>query len=181
MTIPSWQRLLALLTYLLPWSDGLPFGRSLTSLFPVLQWLSLPALPLVLIEQAIPFGGFILFLVLFLGVVRNQRVPYFIRFNALQAILLDIILIVLSLAFNLLLAPWAGTLQCGPWPTPSSWGCSCWCCSGSSSACAARKPTSPACLKQFACSCRVDDPPLMNRAHPHPISHRPFRRPRRIA
>ena len=103
MTIPSWQRLLALLTYLLPWSDGLPFGRSLTSLFPVLQWLSLPALPLVLIEQAIPFGGFILFLVLFLGVVRNQRVPYFIRFNALQAILLDIILIVLSLAFNLLL------------------------------------------------------------------------------
>jgi len=108
MTIPSWQRLLALLTYLLPWSDGLPFGRSLTSLFPVLQWLSLPALPLVLIEQAIPFGGFILFLVLFLGVVRNQRVPYFIRFNALQAILLDIILIVLSLAFNLLLAPLGG-------------------------------------------------------------------------
>ena len=108
MTIPSWQRLLALLTYLLPWSDGLPFGRSLTSLFPVLQWLSLPALPLVLIEQAIPFGGFILFLVLFLGVVRNQRVPYFIRFNALQAILLDIILIVLSVAFNLLLAPLGG-------------------------------------------------------------------------
>ena len=108
MTIPSWQRLLALLTYLLPLSDGLPFGRSLTSLFPVLQWLSLPALPLVLVEQAIPFGGFILFLVLFLGVVRNPRVPYFIRFNALQAILLDIILIVLSLAFNLLLAPLGG-------------------------------------------------------------------------
>ena len=108
MTIPSWQRLLALLTYLLPWSDGLPFGRSLTSLFPVLQWLSLPALPLVLVEQAIPFGGFILFLVLFLGVVRNPRVPYFIRFNAMQAILLDIILIVLSLAFNLLLAPLGG-------------------------------------------------------------------------
>ena len=96
------------MTYLLPWSDGLPFGRSLTSLFPVLQWLSLPALPLVLVEQAIPFGGFILFLVLFLGVVRNPRVPYFIRFNALQAILLDIILIVLSLAFNLLLAPLGG-------------------------------------------------------------------------
>ena len=108
MTIPSWQRLLALLTYLLPWSDGLPFGRSLTSLFPMLQWLSLPALPLVLVEQAIPFGGFILFLVLFLGVVRNPRVPYFIRFTALQAILLDIILIVLSLAFNLLLAPLGG-------------------------------------------------------------------------
>ena len=100
--IPFWQRLLALLPYLLPWSDGLPFGRSLYSLFPALQWLSLPALPLVVVQQAVPFGGFLLFLVLFLAVVRNPRVPGFIRFNALQAILLDIVLIVLSLAFEML-------------------------------------------------------------------------------
>jgi hypothetical protein len=109
MAIPIWQRLLALLAYLLPWSDGLPFGRSLTNLFPILQWLSLPALPLVLLEQAVPFGGFILFLVLFLAVVRNPQVPYFVRFNVLQAILLDIVLIVISLAFNLVLAPLGGT------------------------------------------------------------------------
>ena len=109
MAIPIWQRLLALLAYLLPWSDGLPFGRSLTNLFPILQWLSLPALPLVLLEQAVPFGGFILFLVLFLAVVRNPQAPYFVRFNVLQAILLDIVLIVISLAFNLVLAPLGGT------------------------------------------------------------------------
>ena len=109
MAIPIWQRLLALLAYLLPWSDGLPFGRSLTNLFPILQWLSLPALPLVRLEQAVPFGGFILFLVLFLAVVRNPQVPYFVRFNVLQAILLDIVLIVVSLAFNLVLAPLGGT------------------------------------------------------------------------
>ena len=107
-TIPLWQRLLAVLPYLLPWSDGLPFGRSLFSLFPALQWLSLPALPLVVLQQGVPFGGFLLFLVLFLAVVRNPRVPGFIRFNALQAILLDIVLIVLSLAFNLVLAPLGG-------------------------------------------------------------------------
>ena len=100
--IPFWQRLLALLPYLLPWSDGLPFGRSLYGLFPALQWLSLPALPVVLVEQAVPFGGFILFLVLFLAVVRNPRIPYFLRFNVLQAILLDIVLVVVSLAFQLL-------------------------------------------------------------------------------
>jgi len=41
--------------------------------------------------------------------VRNQRVPYFIRFNVLQAILLDIVLILLSLAFRLLLAPLGGS------------------------------------------------------------------------
>jgi uncharacterized membrane protein len=63
----------------------------------------------VLLEQAVPFGGFILFLVLFLAVVRNPQVPYFVRFNVLQAILLDIVLIVVSLAFNLVLAPLGGT------------------------------------------------------------------------
>jgi len=108
VAIPFWQRLLALLTYLLPWSDAVRFGRSLYSLFPALQWLSLPALPLVLVQQAVPFGGFLIFLVLFLAVVRNPRVPGYIRFNALQAILLDIVLIVLSLAFNLVLAPLGG-------------------------------------------------------------------------
>ena len=95
--IPFWQRLLALLPYLLPWSDGLPFGRSLYSLFPALQWLSLPALPLVVLQQGVPFGGFLLFLVLFLAVVRNPQVPYLIRFSVLQAILIDILLVLVSL------------------------------------------------------------------------------------
>ncbi|MEB3184828.1 MAG: Tic20 family protein [Cyanobacteriota bacterium] len=102
---PIWQRLLAAAAYLLPWSDGLGFGRSLFGLFPVLQWLSLPALPVALLQQAVPFGGLLLFLVLFLAVVRNTKVPYLIRFNVLQAILVDILLVLVSLAFNILLAP----------------------------------------------------------------------------
>ena len=95
MQIPFWQRLLALLAYLLPWSDAVLFGASLFELFPVLQLLAAPALPLLSLQRLVPFGGFLLFLALFLGVVRNQRVPYFIRFNVLQAILLDIVLILL--------------------------------------------------------------------------------------
>ena len=106
--IPLWQRLLALLAYLLPWSDGLPFGRSLFGLFPALQWLSLPALPVVMLQQMVPFGGFLLFLALYLAVVRNQKVPYYLRFNVLQAILLDIVLVVISLAFSILLSPLGG-------------------------------------------------------------------------
>ncbi len=102
---PIWQRLLAAAAYLLPWSDGLDFGSSLFGLFPVLQWLSLPALPVALLQQAVPFGSFLLFLVLFLAVVRNPRVPYLIRFNVLQAILIDILLVLVSLAFNVLLEP----------------------------------------------------------------------------
>ncbi|WP_341883475.1 Tic20 family protein [Synechococcus sp. UW140] len=103
--IPIWQRLLALLTYLLPWSDALPFGRALFTVFPWLTLLQLPALPLLFLQQAVPFGSFVLFLVLYLAVVRNPQVPQYLRFNALQAILLDILLVVVSLGFNVLLSP----------------------------------------------------------------------------
>ena len=102
---PIWQRLLAAAAYLLPWSDGMGFGQSLFSLFPVLQWLSLPALPVALLEQAVPFGSLLLFLALWLAVARNPRVPYLIRFNVLQAILIDILLVLVSLSFRILLAP----------------------------------------------------------------------------
>ncbi|MDA0717270.1 MAG: hypothetical protein O2839_03495 [Cyanobacteria bacterium] len=99
---PIWQRLLAALAYLLPWSDAFSFGRGLFSLFPALQWLGVPILPIALLEQAVPFGGLVLFLVLFLAVVRNNKVPYVIRFNVLQAILIDIVVVLVSLAFQVL-------------------------------------------------------------------------------
>ena len=108
---PLWQRLLGLLAYLLPWSDALNFGREIYGLFPWIQYLVLPATPVLLLQRAIPFGGFLLFLVLFLVVVRNPQVPYFLRFNVLPAILLDIVLVVLSLAFNVLLSPLGNSLM----------------------------------------------------------------------
>ena len=105
------RTLLGLLAYLLPWSDALNFGREIYGLFPWIQYLVLPATPVLLLQRAIPFGGFLLFLVLFLVVVRNPQVPYFLRFNVLQAILLDIVLVVLSLAFNVLLSPLGNSLM----------------------------------------------------------------------
>lgn len=102
---PIWQRLLAALAYLVPWCTALEFGGPLFRLYPPLQWLTLPALPVLLLQKAVPFGGLVLFLVLFLAVVRNSQVPYLIRFNVLQAILLDIVLFVLSLANQTLLVP----------------------------------------------------------------------------
>ena len=99
---PIWQRLLAAAAYMLPWSDGIPFGQGLFGLFPILAWLQLPALPLVMVQQLVPFGSLVLFLVLFLAVVRNSRVPYFIRYRVLQAILVDILLVLINLAFGVL-------------------------------------------------------------------------------
>jgi uncharacterized membrane protein len=119
MEPPLWQRLVAPLMYLLPWSDAIPLGFGPDGLFlqyPVLRPLVLPALPLIQLERSIPFGlgGLLLFFVLFLAVVRNPNVPYFLRFNALQALLTDIALIVLSIGFRLLLQPIsAGSLLLG--------------------------------------------------------------------
>jgi len=119
MQPPLWQRLVTPLLYLLPWSDAIPLGFAEGGLFlqyPLLRPLVLPALPLMQLERSIPFGlgGLLLFFVLFLAVVRNPDVPYFVRFNALQALLTDIALIVISIGFRLLLAPLAaGSLLLG--------------------------------------------------------------------
>lgn len=116
MQLPLWQRLVTPLLYLLPWSDAIPFAGPLFQQYPWMQWFTLPVLPLALLEGSIPFGlgSLLLFFVLFLAVVRNPNVPYFVRFNALQALLTDIALIVISIGFRLLLAPLAaGSLLLG--------------------------------------------------------------------
>ena len=71
-------------------------------------------IPFIQLQRVVPFGGLLLFFVLFLGVVRNPNVPYFLRFNALQALLTDIVVKVLSFAFSILLRPiGGGTLLVG--------------------------------------------------------------------
>jgi hypothetical protein len=104
---PLWQRLLALLPYSLTWSDALPFGRDLFGNFPSLNALMLPAKPALLVQNlgsmgGMNLGGLLLFFLLFLAVVRNPKVPYTIRFNTLQALMLDILLVVIGLVFQLL-------------------------------------------------------------------------------
>ena len=109
--IPLWQRLIAPLVYLLPWSDAIPFGLGADGVFnqiPLLRLLIVPAVPLIQLDRGVPFGGLLLFFVLFLAVVRNPAVPYFLRFNTLQALLTDIVIVVLSFAFGILLQPIAG-------------------------------------------------------------------------
>ena len=46
---------------------------------------------------SLPFASLIIFFALYLGVVRNENISHFIRFNAMQAILLDIVLMLCGL------------------------------------------------------------------------------------
>lgn len=100
VTVPD--RIFAALPYLLPLIDALPFGRFLFGQFPVLQLLFLPLFPVLQIYQTVPFAGLIIFFALFLLVVRNERINHFIRFNTMQAILIDIVLILCTLVLSLI-------------------------------------------------------------------------------
>tara|TARA_Y100001968_G_scaffold268285_1_gene258587 strand:+ start:2237 stop:2692 length:456 start_codon:yes stop_codon:yes gene_type:complete len=108
--MPIWQKLIGIFIYMIPWSDSITFGQYLFIDMPMMKWLIVPALPIIFFQQFIPFGGLILFLILFLLVVRNSKVPYFIRFNSLQAILINIGLIIISYIFEIFLRPFGTSL-----------------------------------------------------------------------
>ena len=101
-TVPD--RIFASLPYLLPLIDGLWFGRFLFTQFPVLQLLLIPLAPLMQI-YSLPLASLIIFFALYLGVVRNENISHFIRFNAMQAILLDIVLMLCRLVLPIFDGP----------------------------------------------------------------------------
>jgi uncharacterized integral membrane protein len=101
------DRIFACLVYLLPLLDGLRFANPFFTQFPVLQPILIPFLPLLGIYN-IPFAGFLIFILLFLLVVRNESIGHFIRFNTLQAILLGIVISLCSLVVGYILQPALG-------------------------------------------------------------------------
>ena len=96
------------LVYLLPLFDAFPFGRFILPQFPILSIIYVPFRPLLAFYLSFPFGSFIIFLVLFMAVVRNPKVSHFIRFNALQAILIGILISLAGLVLSVLV-PGLGT------------------------------------------------------------------------
>ena len=95
------DRIFACLPYLLPLIEVLNFGTFLLAQFPPLQVLFLPLVPLMAIYRGIPFASLIIFFALFALVVRNEKISHFIRFNTMQAILLDIVIFLFSILMNL--------------------------------------------------------------------------------
>ena len=103
-------RILGILLYMIPWSDSLTFGNHLYSKYPLTQIIQVPAIPIILIERSIPFGSLLLFLAIFLGLVRNSKVSYFLRFNALQSLLINIGIIIVSFIFEIIFSPFSNSL-----------------------------------------------------------------------
>jgi uncharacterized membrane protein len=104
-TVDIKDKLFGGLVYLIPLLDAFVFGEFLFQQFPTLDIIYLPILPLLKFYYQFPFGSFIIFIVLFMAVVRNSNISHFIRFNAMQAILIGILLSLFGLILAYVFKP----------------------------------------------------------------------------
>lgn len=104
------DRFFGAVVYLFAVYDVLGLGSSLfaqiPALLPLYQILQILVIPIAIIygifNTAIPlgFGSLIVFFILFLAVVRNERISYFIRFNTMQSILIGIAISLIQIIFR---------------------------------------------------------------------------------
>lgn len=101
------DKFLAALTYLIPILEALPFGMFIFTLLP--QYFVLLFTPLFVLMPIyfLSIGGiaiveFGVFLALYILVVQNPKLPHFLRFNAIQAILISIFAYLCRLALSVL-------------------------------------------------------------------------------
>ena len=95
--VPVPDRVVALLPYVLPLMSALRYGRFFFTMFPAAVVLLKPLMPILRGVAMLPMGNLIVFFAIYLGIAKNQSLSRFCRFNAMQAILLDIALIFPSL------------------------------------------------------------------------------------
>lgn len=99
------ERVLAAVPYILPFFDAISYGRYILHAYPAVRAAIQPILPAMGLYHSVPFGGFIAFFALYLGVVNNNSLSRFVRFNASQAILLDVLLALPRLVETVLAPP----------------------------------------------------------------------------
>ncbi|MGK7881918.1 MAG: Tic20 family protein [Crocosphaera sp.] len=107
------DRIFGTLVYCFAVYDTLFFGTFLLQQFPVLNFLVLPAIPVGITYSLVSallgplgrFGSFLVFILLFAAVVRNDKISHFIRYNAMQSILIGILLALGGIIMQYVLLP----------------------------------------------------------------------------
>lgn len=94
------DRIFASLPYLLPIASGVVYGVSLLQQFGLVGVLGFFQ-PIIDLNSG--FLGLAIFIALFALVVNNTNISHFVRFNVFQALLLDIILVLMGIVLPLLL------------------------------------------------------------------------------
>ncbi|KAF3452484.1 hypothetical protein FNV43_RR02917 [Rhamnella rubrinervis] len=106
---PATDRLISAVAYTLPFFNSLQYGRYVFMQFPKLGLLFDPLFPLLSLYRSIPYASFVAFFALYLGVVRNPSFSRYVRFNSMQAVTLDVLL-VLPLLIQRIFNPGRGGL-----------------------------------------------------------------------
>lgn len=110
------DRFFGAIVYLFALKDAVGLGFILLSALPSLSPILSPIIGLLnillipvdliyaLLNTAIPggFGSLVIFFVLIIAVVQNERISYFIRFNTMQSILIGIALSLILIISNTL-------------------------------------------------------------------------------
>ncbi|MDJ0620274.1 MAG: hypothetical protein QNJ63_26640 [Calothrix sp. MO_192.B10] len=96
------DRIFASLPYLLPLLEVFKYGVFLMNQFSLLKLVFIPIMPLLRVYYGVRYAGLLIFLGLFIFVVRNERISHFIRFNTMQALLLDISIFLFGILTDLL-------------------------------------------------------------------------------
>mmetsp|Transcript_30344 Transcript_30344/g.44314 ORF Transcript_30344/g.44314 Transcript_30344/m.44314 type:complete len:233 (+) Transcript_30344:9-707(+) len=91
------DRFVACLPYALPLADSFEWGHYVFDAFPLATIPFLPLFPVIQLLN-LPFVSFGIFIILFSFVARNPAFSRTVRFNTLQAVYLDVVLIFPQLA-----------------------------------------------------------------------------------
>lgn len=87
------DRLISAVAYFYPFFDGVQYGKYVITQFSPFQAFIQPLVPAIRVFKSFPFNGFLVFLTLYFVVVRNPNFSRYVRFNTMQAIVLDVLLI----------------------------------------------------------------------------------------
>jgi Chloroplast import apparatus Tic20-like len=103
VTVPD--RLWAAMPYILPIASSISYAGAFIQLAPITTPVILPLAMMGLTYNRIVgllgnFGPLLIFFALFAFVVRNPKIPHFIRYNTMLAMMIDIMLTLVSLVFQ---------------------------------------------------------------------------------
>ncbi|MGD1850091.1 MAG: Tic20 family protein [Cyanophyceae cyanobacterium] len=109
------DRAFSVLPYIMPIIEAIALSltaagptNSILIQVPIFQPLLVILAPIMQIYLGVPFASFIIFILLFLLVVRNDKISRFIRYNTMQAIMLDIVVFLCGLIIRVVFAPIGG-------------------------------------------------------------------------
>ena len=105
------QRISSIFLYTYPLKASINFGDPLSSKYFLKAITYYLTFPINFIEDIFEYSGLkgfsdlLIFLLFFVVVIRNTRIPYFVRYNACQALLLKIALTIIIYSFSILSIP----------------------------------------------------------------------------